>query len=39
MFHIKGLGLKMDPEELRCMICRDVFTSIPPFILKKLDSV
>lgn len=51
MFRIEGLGPKMDPEELRRKMRRDVLTSvrnffiyvallrITPFILKKLDSV
>uniref|UniRef100_A0A672TMV6 Translocase of outer mitochondrial membrane 5 n=1 Tax=Strigops habroptila TaxID=2489341 RepID=A0A672TMV6_STRHB len=51
MFRIEGLGPKMDPEELKRKMRRDVLTSvrnfliyvallrITPFILKKLDSI
>ncbi|XP_065517959.1 mitochondrial import receptor subunit TOM5 homolog [Lathamus discolor] len=51
MFRIEGLGPKMDPEELKRKMRRDVLVSvrnfliyvallrITPFILKKLDSI
>ncbi|KAL2294111.1 hypothetical protein Nmel_007832 [Mimus melanotis] len=51
MFRIEGLGPKMDPEELRRKMRRDVLASvrnfliyvallrITPFVLKKLDSI
>ncbi|XP_030422311.1 mitochondrial import receptor subunit TOM5 homolog [Gopherus flavomarginatus] len=51
MFRIEGLGPKMDPEELKRKMRRDVFSSvrtfliyvallrITPYILKKLDNI
>ncbi|XP_033006955.1 mitochondrial import receptor subunit TOM5 homolog [Lacerta agilis] len=51
MFHIEGLGPKLDPEELKRKMCEDVLSSmrtfltyvvslrITPFILKKLGSI
>jgi len=51
MFRIEGLGPKMDPEELRRKMRRDVLASVrnfliyvallrvTPYILKKLDSI
>ncbi|KAM5337838.1 mitochondrial import receptor subunit TOM5 homolog [Glossophaga mutica] len=51
MFHIEGLGPKLDPEEMKQKMCEDVISSIwyfliyvallrvTPFILKKVDSI
>ncbi|XP_032634027.1 mitochondrial import receptor subunit TOM5 homolog [Chelonoidis abingdonii] len=51
MFRIEGLGPKIDPEELKRKMRRDVFSSvrtfliyvallrITPYILKKLDNI
>uniref|UniRef100_A0A3Q3W5T1 Uncharacterized protein n=1 Tax=Mola mola TaxID=94237 RepID=A0A3Q3W5T1_MOLML len=51
MFKLEGLGPKMDPDEMKKKMRRDVITSVrnfliyvvllraTPYVLKKLDSI
>uniref|UniRef100_A0A8D2D584 Mitochondrial import receptor subunit TOM5 homolog n=1 Tax=Sciurus vulgaris TaxID=55149 RepID=A0A8D2D584_SCIVU len=51
MYQVEGFALKLDPEEMKQKICKDVISSlwnfliyvslqqVTPFILKKLDSI